>query len=98
MRAFSSFEEQGLLFAVVRGLLTVWLLLLRSTGSRVWAHLLWHVGAIAVVHRLSCPMACGIFPDQGLNPEHLHWEADFYSLDGQVSPRLFCFSECFGKS
>ena len=25
-------------------------------------------GAVVVVHRLSCPAACGIFPDQGSNP------------------------------
>ena len=25
-----------------------------------------------VVHGLSCPVACGIFPDQGLNPCSLH--------------------------
>ena len=26
------------------------------------------IGSTVVVHRLSCPKACGIFPDQGLNP------------------------------
>ena len=51
---------------------SLWWFLLRSTGSRVWAQLLWHVGAIAVAHRLSCPMARGIFLDQGLNPDRLH--------------------------
>ena len=25
---------------------------------------------------LSCPMACGISPDQGLNPAPLHWQVD----------------------
>ena len=40
-----------------------WLLLLQSTDSRV--------------HRLSCSMACGIFPEQGLNPCALHWQAYF---------------------
>ena len=34
VRAFSSCGERGLLFVAVRGLLTRWLLLLRSTGSR----------------------------------------------------------------
>ena len=29
-----------------------------------------------VVLRLSCPVACGIFPDQRLNPCPLHWQAD----------------------
>ena len=32
--------------------------------------------SIVVVHRLSCPKACGIFPDQGSNPCPLHWQAD----------------------
>ena len=29
--------------------------------------------SVVVVHGLSCPMACGIFPHQGLNPWLLHW-------------------------
>ena len=27
-------------------------------------------------HGLSCPAACGIFPDQGSNPCPLHWQVD----------------------
>ena len=27
-------------------------------------------------HRLSCSVACGIFPDQGWNPCPLHWQVD----------------------
>ena len=45
------------------GFSPLWLLLLRSTGSRVWAQRLCHVGAIAVALGLSCPMARGVFPD-----------------------------------
>ena len=57
-----------------------WLLLLRSMGSR-------HVGKVVVVYRLSCSAACGIFPDQGLNPCPLHWQADsfFFNLRGSTS-------------
>ena len=33
-------------------------------------------GSVVVVHGLSCPAACGIFPDQGLNQCPLHWQAD----------------------
>ena len=38
-------------------------------------------GFLIAVHRLSCPVACGILDqsgilDQGLNPCPLHWEAD----------------------
>ena len=32
--------------------------------------------SVVVVHGLSCPAACGIFPDQGLNPYSLHWQTD----------------------
>ena len=34
-------------------------------------------------------MACGIFPDQGLNLCPLHWQADSYPLRHQGSPDLF---------
>ena len=74
----------GLLFVAVRGLL-----LLRSTGSRcagfsscgsrasvVVACGLYSAGSVVVVHGLSCSTACGIFPDQGLNPCPLHWQVD----------------------
>ena len=44
-------------------------LLLRSTGSR-------RASSVAVAHGPSCSVACGIFPDQGLNPCPLHWQAD----------------------
>ena len=40
------------------------LLLLLSTGS------------VVVAHGPSCPVAYGIFPDQGSNPCLLHWQAD----------------------
>ena len=35
-----------------------------------------HAGSVVVAHGLSCSGACGIFPDQGLNPCPLHWQAD----------------------
>ena len=31
--------------------------------------------SVVVAHGLSCSVACGIFPDQGLNPHPLHWQA-----------------------
>ena len=49
----------------------------------------WTPGALAsaaVAHRLSCPVACGIFPDQGSNPCPLNWQADSYPLGHQGSP------------
>ena len=33
-------------------------------------------GSVVVVHGLSCPAACAIFLDQGLNQCPLHWQAD----------------------
>ena len=53
------------------------LLFLQSTGSR--AHrlrLLRCVGSVVASRGLSCPAACGIFPDQESNLCPLHWQAD----------------------
>ena len=54
-------------------------LLLRSTGSR-------RAGSVIVAHGPSCSAACGIFPNQGLNPCALHWQADSQPLHHQGSP------------
>ena len=54
-------------------------LLLRSTGCR-------RAGSVVVAHGPSCSAACGIFPDQGLNPCPLHWQADSQPLRHQGSP------------
>ena len=59
-------------------------LLLRSTGSR-------RAGSVIVAHGPSRSAACGIFPDQGLNPCPLHWQADSQPLRHQGSP-LFVFN------
>ena len=68
-----------------------WLLLLQSmvsrpAGSVFVARGLQSAGSV-VAHRLSCFMACGIFPDQGSNPCPLHWQADSYPLRHKGSPR-----------
>ena len=47
----------------------------------------WSTGSVVVVHGLSCLMACGIFPDQGLNLCLLHWQEDSLPLTHQGSPR-----------
>ena len=39
-----------------------------------------------MAHRLSCSVACGIFPDQGSNLCPLHWQADSQPLRHQGSP------------
>ena len=43
-----------------------WLLL--AVASRCGAQTLEHMGSVVVAHRLSCPKACAIFPDQVSNP------------------------------
>ena len=65
-------------------------LLLRSTGSR-------RAGSVAVAHGPSCSAACGIFPDQGSNPCHVHWQADSQPLRHQGSPyKSIFFKDVFG--
>ena len=80
-RVFSSCGKWGPLFIAVRGPLSR-PLLLRSTGSR-------RTGSVIVAHGPSRSVACGIFPDQGLNPCPLHWQADSQPLCHQGSPKIF---------
>ena len=49
---------------------------------------LWHVGSAVTGPRLSCSVACGIFPDQGSNPCFLHWQVDSSPLSSQESSAL----------
>ena len=50
-----------------------------AVASRVAEHRLQGTGAsAAVVHRLSCSVACGIFPYQRSNPGPLHWQVGSY--------------------
>ena len=68
--------------------------LLTALASLIAEHGLQTVGSVVVIHRLSCPLACGIFLDQGLNPCPLHWQADSQSLDYQ---RSACSFEVYGE-
>ena len=43
-------------------------------------------------HRLSCSVACGIFPDQGLNSCPLNWHVHSYSVCYQGSPTISVFT------
>ena len=52
-----------------------------AAGRGLWGPL----APVVAVCRLSSPMACGIFPDQGLNPCPLHWQADSHPLYHQES-------------
>ena len=67
---------------------------------------LWHVGLLFIAIRgfsqqrfLSyraqalSPRACGILPDQGLNPCPLHWHVDSYPPCHQGSPRRCLYIE-----
>ena len=63
------------------GLLLLWPLPLRSTGSG-------RAGSAAMAHGPSCSAACGIFPDRGTNPCPLHRQADSQLLRHQRSPKL----------
>ena len=56
-------------------------LLLQGTGSR-------RAGSVVVALGPSCSAACGIFPDQGLNPCPLHGQADSQPLRHQGSPHV----------
>ena len=47
----------------------------------------WSAGSVVVVHRLSCPVACEILPDQGSVLCLLHWQADSLPLSHQASPQ-----------
>ena len=51
--------------------------------------LLWLPGSIVVAPGLRCVTACRVFPDQGLNPCLLHWQADCLPLSHQGNPEHF---------
>ena len=60
-------------------------LLLWSTGFR-------RAGSVTVAHGPSCSAACGILPDQGLNPCPLHWRVDSQPRRHQGSPSIQVFN------
>ena len=71
-----------------------WPLLLQGTSSRALRLQqllipgLQGTGLEFVIHRLTCPMACGTFLDQGLTPCLLIWQVDSLSLSHQESPKF----------
>ena len=44
------------------------------------------MSSAVVAHRLSCPVACRIFPDEGSNPCSPHWQVDLLPLSLQGNP------------
>ena len=90
--AFSSCGEQGLLSS--------WGALASHCSGfsccRTWAlgmqaSVLQHMGSGVVVHVLSFPGACRIFPEQESNPCTPHWQADAQPQDHQGSPKIQYF-------
>ena len=73
MSAFSGCGKRGLLCIAVLGLPA-------AEASFVAERGLEGTGLIVVAPRLSCSMACEIFPDQKLNPCLLHGQANFVPL------------------
>ena len=65
--------------------LVVVLRLLIAVTSLVGEHELYSTDPTVVAHELKCSEACGIFPDQGLNPCLLHRQADSLPLSHQGS-------------
>ena len=92
---FSSCREQGLLSLRWMGFSLLRLLLLWSMGSR--AHRFQQLRFSGtkvleykvVVHGLTCSEACGIFPDQGLNPLLWHGQVTSTSLSHQWKPQSY---------
>ena len=50
------------------------------------AQALGHVGFSSCGARAQLPVACGIFPDKGLNSCPLHWQSKSQTLDHQENP------------
>ena len=69
IQAFSSCNEQGLLFIAVHRFLI-------AVASRCRAQGLDVRTSVVVVHVFSCSKPCGVFPDQESNPYPLHWQVD----------------------
>ena len=67
---FSNCREQGLLSSsYARASLCGAFSCCRAQALGMWA-------SEVLAHRLSCPQAGGLFPDQGSNPCPLHWQVD----------------------
>ena len=93
--AFSSCREHGLLFTVVHRLLMVASLIAENRLQAYRLQEFQHTGSVVMAHSLSCSMACGMFPDQGLNLCPLHWQVDYFPLYHQGSPVLNLFNVQF---
>ena len=89
-QAFSSCGKQGLLSGC-----SAWASHCSGFSCGTWA--LGTLVSVAMVHGLSCPVTCEIFPDQGWNPCPLHWQADSQPQDHQGSPCCCYFDVILGN-
>ena len=69
-QVFSSYGERGLLSSC-----SAWTS--HCSSFTCWGH----GDSVVVAHELSCPVVCGIFPEQELNPCPLHWQKDSQPLN-----------------
>ena len=60
---------------------------LQLMDSVVAARGFWSMGSVVATNGHSCSVACGSFPDQGLNLCPLHWQVDSPPLTHQGSPQ-----------
>ena len=70
--------KQATFLAVVNRLLVASLVAEQGLSS-AWV-------SVAMVHGLSCPTVCGVFPNQGSNLCPLDWQEDSLPLDHQGYP------------
>ena len=90
MEAFPSCGEQWLLLVAVCGLLATVVSLVVERGLQVHGlQQLQHMGSVVVTRRLSCPMAHGIFSDQGSNTCLLHWQVILNHWTTREAPVYF---------
>ena len=92
-RVFTAAFEPSLVVERLGLLSSCRALLLTVVPSLVSAHSLSGTSSVAVEHKLSCPMACGLILDQGSNPYLPSWQADSSTLDHWGSPHWYCYDE-----
>ena len=74
----------------------------RARALDIWASVvetprLQSTGPVVVVQRLSCSVACGIFPDKGSNPCFLHWQVVF-TTEPPGKPHKVQLCACFDST
>ena len=104
-KGYSLVAMHELLIAVVFLVMKHWLQAAGFSSWSTWpltsavvASRILSTGLIVVAHGLSCSAACEIFPDQGLNPCLLHWQAYALPLSHQGSPSIVSsYLKCYAN-